>query len=241
MYPAYRILDRAVGFFPDRPAFVDGETRLTYRELGARVNRLANALTGLGLKKGDRVAILDWNSQRYAEAYYACALAGLTFMPLNSRLAAPELEYIFNDSDARALLLSEPFVGLYEEVKAKAPSLEISVGLNLSDPPDGVHDYETLLAAASDVAEPAPAEMDDIIQIYYTSGTTGDPKGVCLTNANIYWCGIDCATTMDYRLGSVWLHSAPCSISRMRWRSGRCRWLAAARSLCIFSPTRCSN
>jgi len=209
MYPAHRILDRAVSFFPDRPAFVDGESRLTYRQLGARVNRLANALTGLGLEKGDRVAILDWNSQRYAEAYYACALAGLTFLPLNSRLAAPELEYIFNDSDARAVMLSEPFIGLYEEVKQKAPSLEISVGLALSDPPEGVRDYETLLANASDAFTPVAAEMDDIIQIYYTSGTTGDPKGVCLTNENIYWCGVDCATTMDYRLGSVWLHSAP--------------------------------
>ncbi|MGB0630001.1 MAG: long-chain-fatty-acid--CoA ligase [Alphaproteobacteria bacterium] len=209
MYPAHRILDRAVAFFPDRPAFVDGDVRLTYRELGARVNRLANALRGLGLNRGDRVAILDWNSLRYAETYYACALAGLTFLPLNSRLAAPELAYIFNDSDARALLLSEPFVGLYEDVKASAPSLEISIGLDLSDPPAGIHDYETLLAEASENAEATPTAMDDIIQIYYTSGTTGDPKGVCLTNANVYWCGVDCTTTMDYQLGSVWLHSAP--------------------------------
>ena len=120
MHPAHRILDRAVTCFPDRLAMVDGDIRWTYRELGARVNRLANALAGLGLRKGDRVAILDWNSSRYAEAYYACALSGLTFLPLNSRLAAPELEYIFNDSDARALLLSKPFAGIYNELKSRA-------------------------------------------------------------------------------------------------------------------------
>lgn len=209
MYPASRILSRAVSFFPNRPALVDGDTRLTYRDLGARVNRLANALLSLGLERGDRVAILDWNSHRYAEAYYACAVAGLTFLPLNSRLAAPELEYIFNDSDARAVLLSAPFVDVYEDVRSKAPSLEFSIGMALNKTPDGFHDYETLLASASPEAEPADTGIDDIIQIYYTSGTTGDPKGVCLTNANIYWCGIDCTTTMDFRLGSVWLHSAP--------------------------------
>ena len=119
MYPAARILERAVRFFPDREALVDGDVRLTYRQLGDRVARLANGLKALGLQSGDRVAILDWNSHRYAEAYYACALAGLTFMPLNSRLAAPELEYIFDDSDARALLLSEPFLELYGQIRDK--------------------------------------------------------------------------------------------------------------------------
>lgn len=209
MYPASRILARAVAFFPDRPALVDGDVRLTYRELGARVNRLANALLALGLEPGDRVAILDWNSHRYAEAYYACAVAGLTFLPLNSRLAAPELEYIFNDSDARAVLLSAPFLDVFDEVRSKAPSLEFCIGMGLDRNPEGFHDYDEMLAGASPDAVPADTALDDIIQIYYTSGTTGDPKGVCLTNTNVYWCGIDCTTTMDFRLGCVWLHSAP--------------------------------
>ncbi len=209
MYSAHRILSRAVAYFPERPALIDGDVRLTYRELGGRVNRLANALRDMGLKRGDRVAILDWNSHRYAEAYYACALAGLTFMPLNSRLAAPELEYIINDSDARAVLLSAPFLDVYEDVRSKAPSLEFSVGMGLERTPDGFHDYEEMLASASPEARPADTGVDDIIQIYYTSGTTGDPKGVCLTNGNVYWCGVDSTTTMDFRLGCVWLHSAP--------------------------------
>jgi len=209
MYQASRILSRAVKSFPDRPALIDGDVRLTYRALGERVNRLANALCGMGLERGDRVAILDWNSHRYAEAYYACAVAGLTFLPLNSRLAAPELEYIFNDSDARAVLLSAPFLDVFEDVRSKAPSLEFSIGMGLDNPPAGFHDYEAMLAAASPEAEPADTAIDDIIQIYYTSGTTGDPKGVCLTNGNVFWCGVDCTTTMDFRLGCVWLHSAP--------------------------------
>ena len=209
MYPASRILNRAVLSFPSRLAIVDGDVRLSYRELGTRVNKLANALMGLGLVRGDRVAILDWNSHRYAEAYYACAVAGLTFLPLNSRLAAPELEYIFNDSDARALMLSRPFLGLYEEVSERARSLEYTIGMELGKTPGEFYDYETLLKKSSETAQHVDTIHDEIIQIYYTSGTTGDPKGVCLTNSNVYWCGVDCVTTMDFRLGAVWLHSAP--------------------------------
>jgi long-chain acyl-CoA synthetase len=209
MYPASRILERAVQYFPDREAMVDKDVRLTYRQLGERVNRLANALLSLGLERGDRVAILDWNSHRYGETYYACAVAGLIFMPLNSRLSAPELEYIFSDSDARALLLSEPFIDLFEDVRAKAPSLEFTIGMGLEKSPIGCHHYEDMLDAASSAMKPADTDPDETIQIYYTSGTTGDPKGVCLTNSNVYWCGIDCVTTMDFRMGSVWLHSAP--------------------------------
>ncbi len=138
MYPASRILSRAVASFPDRPALIDGDIRLSYRALGERVNRLANALCDMGLKRGDRVAILDWNSHRYAEAYYACAVAGLTFLPLNSRLAAPELEYIFNDSDARAVLMSEPFLDVYEVVRSQAPSREWSSGMGRETAPSGI-------------------------------------------------------------------------------------------------------
>ena len=209
MHSAARILDRAVGFFPDRVAMVDGGVRQTYRQLGARVRRLANALRGLGLERGDRVAMLDLNTYRYAEAYYACAAAGLTFMPLNSRLAAPELKYIFDDSDARALLLSEPFLGLCEEAGSTARSLEVLIGLDLDPRPAGMRDYEELLAASSESSPDGDGDPGDIAQIYYTSGTTGDPKGVCLTHGNVFHCGIDCVSTMDFRLGSTWLHSAP--------------------------------
>ena len=91
--------------------------RLDYRQLGERVHRLAAGLLGMGLKRGDRVAILDWNSHRYVEMCYACAHAGLAFMPVNSRLAVPELRYVLTDSDARALAFSEPFLPMYEELK----------------------------------------------------------------------------------------------------------------------------
>lgn len=209
MYPVSRILSRARTFHADRPAVIDGDIRLTYSQLADRVDRLASALVGLGLEPGDRIAILDWNSLRYLEAYYACAQAGLAFLPLNVRLAAPDLGYILNDSEAKALMLSAPFLGLYEEVRGNAPSLETVIALDVPDGPAGLHDYETLLAAARPRREPVPSGPDDVILIYYTSGTTGEPKGVCLTNRNMYFGGVDPLVVMNIDRNDIWLHAAP--------------------------------
>ena len=85
--PISWILPRARAMFPDRPAILDGEVRHTFGQLGHRVDALVGAFKANGVKQGDRVAILDVNSSRYAEAYYACAQAGMVLVPLNSRLA----------------------------------------------------------------------------------------------------------------------------------------------------------
>ncbi len=200
---------RARTYYADRIAVIDGDIRLNYAQFADRIDRLAGALTGLGLRRGDRVAILDWNSLRYLETYYACLQAGLAFMPLNARLAPAELEYIFNDSEARALLMSAPFLGVWEELREKTPSIEIAIAMGVENPPAGTHDYEDLLTRARPQAEPAVNGPDDIVQIYYTSGTTGDPKGVCLTDQNLFYCGVDSALVMDFKADSIWLHSAP--------------------------------
>ena len=200
---------RARTYYADRIAVVDGDTRLTYARFADRIDRLAGALIGLGLRRGDRVAILDWNSLRYLETYYACLQTGLTFMPLNARLAPAELEYIFNDSEARALLMSAPFLGVWEELRGKAPSIEIAIAMGVEKPPAGIHDYEDLLTRARPQAEPVVNGPEDIVQIYYTSGTTGDPKGVCLTDQNLFYCGVDTVLVMDFNADSTWLHSAP--------------------------------
>ena len=206
MYPLAHILQRAIGLYPKRLAVVDAAMRLDYQALGERVHRLAAGLLALGLKRGDRVAILDWNSHRYLEAYYACAHAGLAFMPVNSRLAVPELRYVLKDSDARALLFSEPFLPMYEELKG---SLQYAIGLALPKLPAGVKDYEGMLASATPLRAPAPTELDEIMQIYYTSGTTGAPKGVCLTNRNMYAGGLDGVLALAATREDSWQHSGP--------------------------------
>jgi long-chain acyl-CoA synthetase len=203
MYPLSHILQRAIALYPQRLALVDGAVRLTYRELGERVHRLAAGLLSLGLKRGDRVAILDWNSHRYVEMYYACAHAGLAFMPVNSRLALPELRYVLKDSDARALAFSEPFQPMYEELKG---TLEYGIGLAL---PKARVDYEALLAGATPMRQAVATDLDEIMQIYYTSGTTGEPKGVCLTNRNMYAGGLDGVLALSATREDSWQHSGP--------------------------------
>ena len=203
MYPLHHILQRAISLYPQRLAVVDGAMRLTYRQLGERVHRLAGALLALGLKRGDRVAILDWNSHRYIEMYYACAHAGLAFMPVNSRLALPELRYVLKDSDARALAFSEPFLPMYEELRG---GLQYAIGLAV---PKSPVDYEGLIEAAKPLREPVRTELDEIMQIYYTSGTTGEPKGVCLTNRNTYAGGLDGVLAMAVTREDSWQHSGP--------------------------------
>jgi long-chain acyl-CoA synthetase len=198
MYPLAHILQRAVALYPRRTAVIDGTQRLTYRQLGERVHRLAGALRQRGLKRGDRVAILDWNSHRYLEAYYACAHAGLAFMPVNSRLAVPELRYVMKDSDARALLFSDPFAAVFEELKG---SIEMPIRL--------AAEYEAMIEKATPLREPEPSELDEIMQIYYTSGTTGEPKGVCLTNRNMYAGGLDGVVALSATRDDSWQHSGP--------------------------------
>src|SRR5262249_50059565 len=94
-------LRRAVANHGARPAGVDGATRLTWRELGARTARLAAGLAKLGVAKGDRVAVLMLNSYRYLELYYAVPRLGAVIVPINTRLAAAEIGYILADSESR--------------------------------------------------------------------------------------------------------------------------------------------
>ena len=209
MYPLAHVLRRAAALFGDRLAVVDGARRFTYRQLAERVYRLAAALAAQGLKRGDRIAILDLNSHRYLEAYYAAAQAGLAFMPLNSRLAPRELRYVMQDSDARALIFSAPFLPLYEELVAGGGGIARAIGIELPQRPAGVLDYEALVAGASPMAEPVATELDEIMQIYYTSGTTGEPKGVCLTNRNMYAGGLDGLMSVAMTREDRWLHAGP--------------------------------
>src|SRR5438067_1666223 len=205
-FPLHRILQRAIALYPQRLAVVNGRVRLTYRQLGERVHRLAGGLLGMGLNRGDRVAILDWNSHRYLEMYYACAHAGLAFMPINSRLALPELRYVLKDAEARALAFSAPFLPIYEELEG---ALEYGIGMALAAAPRNTKDYEDLLVASTPLRQPVSTELDEITQIYYTSGTTGEPKGVCLTNRNMYAGGLDGVLTLSPTPNDIWQHSGP--------------------------------
>jgi len=187
---------------PNTTAVVVDDIRLTYGELNSRVNRLANALTGLGVRMGDRVAALMFNSNEYAEITFALAKIGAILVPLNYRLAPPELEYMLNDSGARVMVYSNDLSFLCEPTREKVGVEKyVCVGGEPAGPDD---DYEELLANASDSEPPlAPTSFDDPLTILYTSGTTGRPKGAVLTHANSLFASLNLIQHAGDMQGSV--------------------------------------
>jgi long-chain acyl-CoA synthetase len=204
-----QILDRAVRFYPNRPAVVCGTTRLTYRGFAERVRRLCRGLQGLGLTKGDRLAILMYNCHRYFELYYATPEMGTLAVPLNIRLSAGEIAYILNDSGSNTLFIGPEFLPLLAEIRDQLPALRHCIFTGDGPPPEGFHSYERLLAAANAEFPPTPVAPDDLAALFYTSGTTGHPKGVMLSHANLLANAYHILASMHWREGEVYLHACP--------------------------------
>ena len=177
------IMSRNSRKFPDREALVYGKTRLTYRQLNARINQLAHALLDLGIKKGTKVAILAYNCNQFLEAYFALAKIGGVAVPINFRLGAEELKYIINHSDAEAVILGEAFVQSVKDMQQGLP--QVKNYISTSDKPvEGMLHYESWIAKYSDCEPLILVEEDDPVFIMYTAGTTGKPKGAVLTHKN---------------------------------------------------------
>jgi fatty-acyl-CoA synthase len=174
-------LRRAAYVYPEKIAVVDRERRYSYAQLAARSWRLANGLRSAGLRRGDRVATLLFNCSEMLEAHFGVPAAGGVLVAVNNRLAGPEVGYILRHSGARFLLLDSELEPLITDA-APSELTVVRVG-----PRDGEDQYERFLAAA-------PAEMPDswledeeeTISINYTSGTTGQPKGVQYTYRGAY-------------------------------------------------------
>lgn len=187
-----RFLERAVKLFHSKTAVVCQDQRWTYSEHGERVERLANALEDLGILPGERVAYVGYNCHRLLECYYGIVKMGAVLLPLNIRLALSDFEYILKDAEPRILFIDPDFL---EKIGPLVPSLPWVKGYYLLEPmanaPHWIHGtYEALLEDASPVSRHAlgayPFQEDDTSELFYTSGTTGPPKGVMLTHRNLY-------------------------------------------------------
>lgn len=184
-------LERTVVAFPDQVAEVEGDRRYTYRELHERVHRLGNALTRLGVKRGDRVAVLAPNTRMALEAHLAVPLIGAVLVPINIRLSPQEIAYILDHSEASVLLADSEFVTHVRPILKNAKALKAVVvdgdGMTQSET-NGFHEagltwmiYEEWLAQAPYAILPIAVQDEwELISINYTSGTTGRPKGVML-------------------------------------------------------------
>ncbi|PWB58157.1 MAG: long-chain fatty acid--CoA ligase [Bradyrhizobiaceae bacterium] len=160
----------------DRIGARDLDRAMSFREWNARACRLANALLGLGLAKGDRVAVLAYNCVEWLEIYAASAKAGIVAVPINFRLVAGEIRFIVENCGARALIVQDALTAPIEEVRGDLP-IEAGRYIIIGAPVPGYLGYEALLARARD-SEPGRAVAPaDPWMLMYTSGTTGKPKG----------------------------------------------------------------
>ncbi|WP_289050929.1 fatty acid--CoA ligase [uncultured Psychrobacter sp.] len=175
----------------------------TYAEFFKRVNRLANVLKNMGLQAGDVVAVMDWDSHRYLEAYFAVPMSGMILQTVNVRLAEDKVLYTINHAKPKALLLNAEFEPMAKNYRHEAPSIEKIIWLDdtgFDDAEYGENDtktaqvsmpdyvegeYEAMLAAASDEFDFPDFDENTIATTFYTSGTTGDPKGVFFTHRQI--------------------------------------------------------
>ena len=183
-------LRRATQVYPTKCAVVDGEVRLTYAELTLRVNRLSNALLGLGVERGDRVCILSPNSHFFLESFYAVSQIGAILVPLNYRLAGPEQQYILDHAGVTVMMVDQDYTAIVDAVRDGLNKVRHFISASDEPaPPAGWTDWNELIASAEETrpAEPSPpVDENDVVSINYTSGTTARPKGVMLTHRNCY-------------------------------------------------------
>ncbi|MCY3928198.1 MAG: long-chain fatty acid--CoA ligase [Acidobacteria bacterium] len=211
------ILTKRASLSPDMEGFVDVESdrRFTFTEWNLRSNRTANALTDLGVGKGDRVALLLMNSVEYMETFFAIAKIGAVCVPLNWRLTPEELSFIIRDAGAGTLIFGDEFQAQVLDLIARGGGENgtnvtrwVHVGPD-EQRPDGCLSYLDATTAASD-GEPAIAAADsDLLYIMYTSGTTGLPKGAVHTHASALWASLTIMATTDFRYGDRFLVSLP--------------------------------
>ena len=206
-----RILKRAAKLYPGKTAVVDGNVRMSYADVQKRAFQVYHAVMAAGIAPGGRVAILDYNTYRYMEMYFGMALTQRVLLPLNIRLAPLEYTYILNDAEAEVLIFHADFLPVVEKIRPDLKSVKqfyIAEGAVDADWITGA--YEDLVGEADDA--PVESKLEDeneMLNLYYTSGTTGNPKGVMLTHRNIYANAM--TTIISFRLkdATVWHHIAP--------------------------------
>lgn len=199
------MLAQTVAAYPDKDAFIDNESRETWRTLSAKVDRTAAALWQCGVRKGDHVAVMLGNSVQWLQTFFACARIGAVTVPINTRFKKEELAFCLKQADVKAIVLAEQFLGIdfsallgqVEPALAAGlpgevlPKLTQALMFDTASVPAGAIDFDQLIASVSDedinacYSQCGSANPDDILLIQYTSGTTSFPKGVMLSHNNM--------------------------------------------------------
>src|SRR5271156_3024668 len=207
-----RFLRYAREQYPDKLAVVCGEERFTYAQFAERVSRLAGALRAAGVQAGDRVAFLSTNCHRLLEAYYGVLEAGAVLLPLNIRLSSDELAYILNDAGATILFIEKSFLPVVESFRSKLTSVKKFVLLDGTPQESWLvpQNYEKMIAAARPVKiDITTVDENAVAELFYTSGTSANPKGVMLTHRNIYLHALNACISIHAEPNPVELHTIP--------------------------------
>jgi len=195
-----------------RTAVVCGNERFTYAQFADRAYRLAGALRSAGVQPGDRIAFLSTNCHRLLEAYYGVVEAGAILLPLNVRLSPQELAYVLNHSGATVLFFQRRFTELVDSFRPHLST--VKQFYLLDDRPaeawTASQNYDELLAAAQPYqADLMQVDEDSVAELFYTSGTSAEPKGVMLTHRNIYLHALNAGLGLNSSGEAVELHTIP--------------------------------
>ena len=223
------ILEKALSLYADSEAVVSGKHRFTYREFARRIWALATFLRKTGVGPGDCVAVLHQNRHEFLEVYFAAAQIGAVLNPLNFRLSPRELAFILNDSGAGTLIAASRFRDGVEELGGLDTPLKrvIWTGQGERGAAFEALDYEEILQThATDTAPPVPdGDDDEVAHLYYTSGTTGRPKGVMLSHRNVCTHALAAIAELGITDRDRWIHAAPLFHLADAWATFAVTWV----------------
>jgi long-chain acyl-CoA synthetase len=202
-------LRRARDFFGRNIAIEHQDRRLTYQEFYEAVECSARKLATLGIAKGDRVAVLMLNAPEYLELYFSITMAGALIVPLNTRWHINEINYTLSDSGSKMLFVDAKFAELVPEIRRAVPGVEKFIYAGSGECPEGLTEWGRLVPGPSAPAGFPEPDENDVAGLFYTSGTTGGPKGAMLTHRNLYSNAIHALLPPSAFVAGKWLHAAP--------------------------------
>ncbi|CAG4883667.1 Acetyl-CoA synthetase [Georgfuchsia toluolica] len=185
-----QLLSNALSLYGEQEIVYRGERRYSYKEFRRRIGQLASALAGIGIRHGSTVAVMDWDSHRYLESYFAIPMMGATLFTVNVRLSPQQILYTLNDAEAEVVLVHADFIPLLEQIKDQLSSVRQVIVL-ADDQAVAANtlplagEYEELVGNASPDFEFKDFDENTKAATFYTTGTTGDPKGVCYSHRQI--------------------------------------------------------